>query len=67
MRPMIDLLTHRPMIMARRLFGTRTASSNMDREEDDYRGHAEEVDKSRGIISAEQRRQILQLHRLPDG
>src|SRR6476659_266442 len=39
---------------------------DMNHHEGDDQRHADEMDVTRGVVTAEQRRQILQLHRLPD-
>ncbi len=52
--------------MARRLFGTSSASSEMHDEKADDRGHGGEMHVARDIVTAEQRGQFRKLHRLPD-
>ena len=51
--------------MARRLFGTTTASHVHHQEADDRR-HREEMNVARRLIAAEQHGEFLQLHRLPE-
>ena len=55
-----------PMTMARRLFGTSSASATCTTEESDDRAHGEEMHVAGKIVAAEQRGQFLELHRLPD-
>ena len=56
----------RPVIMARRLFGTSERHDHVDDQKADDRRHGEEMHVARALVAAEQRGQLLQLHRLPD-
>ena len=60
-------LLQRPRIMARRLLGTSSAMTTWTTRNSDDRGHGEEMHQPRALVAAEQGRQLLQLHRLPDG
>src|SRR4051794_21372220 len=73
--PGIRRLRMRPMVMFLELSADdhgaqalrhQKGERDMNHDESDNRRHAEEVDVAGGVIAAEQRRQILQLHRLPD-
>src|SRR5438105_12634077 len=40
---------------------------HVDHEKASYRGHGKEVHVASGIVSTEERRELLHLHRFPDG
>ena len=60
------LLNHRPTIMARRLFGTISASATWTVKKSHDRRHGEEMDVAGEVVAAEERGEVLELHRLPD-
>src|SRR5665213_1428590 len=67
MRPMLSLLENSSAAddHGAQALRHQQRQHDMNHQEGDDRRHADEVDVTRDIIAAEQRRQVLQLHRLP--